>query len=62
MIKVAIIHYVTTYSITVIKEWQQIETLFTCLKETKYAVTVLCCLITSQVFTLRNTNLSTSNI
>ena len=37
MIKVAIIqynNYVTTYSITVIKEWQQTETLFTCLKET----------------------------
>ena len=26
------------YSITVIKEWQQTETLFTYLKETRYAV------------------------
>ena len=26
------------YSITVLKEWQQTETLFTCLKETKYAI------------------------
>ena len=37
MIKVAIIQYNMLphiYSITVIKGWQQTETLFTCLKET----------------------------
>ena len=42
MIKVATIiqykQYVTTCSITVIKEWQQTEKLFTSLKETKCAI------------------------
>ena len=39
MINVALIqYYASTYSITVIKEWQQTETLFTCLQESKYAV------------------------